>query len=303
MAHSHHGHSHHGHQHGGSTRNIGIALLLNLSFTLLELIGGLLSNSLAVLSDAVHDLGDSLALAMSYFAEKKSGQKVQDQNYTFGLRRLPLMSAALNALILLGGSVWVVVHAVQRLQAPEPVESGWMMGLAIIGVLVNGMAVLRLRGNEGINSRVVALHLMEDALGWVAVLLGAIAIYFTGYYIIDPLLSLVIAAYIFFGAFRNLREVYFLLVQRSPQTVEVAEIRTRLEGLEGVRQITDFHIWSLEGTHHILSLHALVLPELGPDAQHRLKTEMRRIINTYGEFHSTIELDYNPEACGDHCPV
>ncbi|AHM60677.1 cation diffusion facilitator family transporter [Flammeovirgaceae bacterium 311] len=296
----HHGHHHHHHA-GSSSKNILTALLLNLSFTVVEIVGGLLSNSLAILSDAVHDLGDSLALGMSYYAEKRSGQKVKDENYTFGLRRLPLMSAALNALILLGGSAWVVVNALPRLQAPEPVKSGWMIVLAVVGVAVNGLAVLRLKGNKGINSRVVALHLLEDALGWVAVLIGAVAIHYTGYYIIDPILSLLIACYIFYNAFKSLREVYFLLVQRSPATVEVSQMKQQLEALEDIRQITDLHIWSLEGTHHILSLHALVTPNLQPEQQHALKTSMRRIINKHGEFHSTIELEYNLDECGDHC--
>lgn len=308
MAHNHghthgphptHTHSHHGQAQG--SKNILIALLLNVGFTIIEIIGGLLSNSLAVLSDAVHDLGDSVALGMSYYAEKKAGQKVRDQNYTFGLRRLPLLSAALNGLILLIGSAWVVANAIPRLQAPQAVSSDWMIGLGILGVAVNGLAVLRLRGNAGINSRVVALHLLEDALGWVAVLVGAVVIHFTGYYIIDPILSLLIAAYIFYGAFKNMREVYFLLVQRSPASVEVPLIRQRLEDLPDVLRINDFHIWSLEGTHHILSLHALVNPALSPQGQHALKTEMRRIINSFGEFHSTIELDYDPEDHCDHC--
>ena len=298
--HLHGGHVHGGHVHGGS-KNILTALLLNLGFTVIEIIGGLLSNSLAVLSDAVHDLGDSLALGMSYYAEKKSGEKAKNQNYTFGLRRLPLISAALNALILLGGSAWVVANAVPRLQNPEPIESGWMIGLGVLGVAVNGMAVLKLRGNAGINSRVVALHLMEDALGWVAVLIGAIVIFFTGYYIIDPILSLLIAGYVFYGAFKNLRDVYYLLVQRSPAEVEVPQLKKELEALQEVQQITDLHVWSLEGTHHILSLHALVRPELNPEEQLQLKQQMRAIIKNYGEIHSTLELDHFPEACGDHC--
>ncbi|MBW3545877.1 MAG: cation diffusion facilitator family transporter, partial [Bacteroidetes bacterium] len=182
MAHNHgHAHGpHHTHTHGHhgqaqGAKNILIALLLNFGFTIIEIIGGLLSNSLAVISDAVHDLGDSVALGMSYYAEKRSGHKVLDQNYTFGLRRLPLISAALNGLILLGGSAWVVASAIPRLQAPQAVASDWMIGLGILGVAINGLAVLRLRGNAGINSRVVALHLLEDALGWVAVLIGAVA--------------------------------------------------------------------------------------------------------------------------------
>ncbi len=200
-----------------------------------------------------------------------------------------------------GGSVWVVITAIPRLQAPQAVESDWMIGLGILGVAINGLAVLKLKGNEGINSRVVALHLREDALGWVAVLIGAVVIHFTGYYIIDPLLSLLIAAYIFYGAFKNLREVYFLLVQRSPATVDVLLISQKLAGLAGILRINDFHVWSLEGTHHILSLHALVRPNLSPEGQQALKSEMRQIIKSFGEFHSTIELDYDPNDHCDHC--
>jgi cobalt-zinc-cadmium efflux system protein len=176
-----------------------------------------------------------------------------------------------------------------------------MIPLAVLGVLVNGAAVLRLKKGEGLNSRVAALHLMEDALGWIAILAGAIVIHFTGYYIIDPILSLLIAGYILFNALKSLRDVYYLLVQRSPAEVQVPAIRQRLQELPEVEQIHDLHIWSLEGIHHILSLHAQVRPTLSPAEQLALKNKMRSIIREYGEIHSTIELEHFPDACGDHC--
>jgi cobalt-zinc-cadmium efflux system protein len=300
-------HHHHTHAQGtepeesSDTRSIGQALLLNLSFTLLELVGGVLTNSLAVISDAVHDLGDSLALGMGYLAERKARHKATDENYTYGFRRLPLLSAALNALILLGGSAWVISQAIGRLQAPERVDTQWMLPLAALGVLVNGWAVFRLSKGKGINSRMLRLHLLEDALGWIAVLLGAIVMHFTGFYLIDPLLSLLIAAYIIYHAAGNLRQVYRLLAQRSPAEIAVADIRQQIESLPQVEQVLDLHIWSLEGTRHILSCHLAVAIDIPLSEQQKLKTSIRRMLSQYGQFHSTIELDFGAGQCADHC--
>ena len=300
MAHQHSKKPGHQHSHSNS-QNIKAALFLNLGFTVLELIGGVLSNSLAIISDAIHDLGDSLILAFGYYSEKQSTALTANPNYTFGLRQLPLISAAVNGLVLLGGSIWVLVQAVPRLQNPELVKTEWMIPLALLGMLVNGAAVLRLKKGDGFNSRMVALHLLEDALGWVAILIGGIMIFITGYHIIDPILSLLISGYIFINAFKSFREVFSLMVQRSPSEIEVPAIRQRILEIPEVEKVHDLNIWSLEGTHHILSLHAQVSPSISPEDQLALKNKIRTIIAEYGEIHSTIEIDHFPKACKDHC--
>lgn len=169
MAHKHSHHHSHSHHHG--TKNISLAFFLNLGFCIIELIGGLLTNSVAILSDALHDFGDSVALGLAWVFQKKSEQKPDDK-YTYGYRRFSLLSAIINSIILVAGSAFVLFESIKRIIEPAETNAKGMLLLAILGVAVNGVAILRLRKGGSVNERVVSLHLMEDVLGWVAVLIG-----------------------------------------------------------------------------------------------------------------------------------
>ncbi|HIA00508.1 MAG TPA: cation transporter, partial [Myxococcales bacterium] len=192
MSHCHHHHDHH------STDNIAVAFYLNLCFTIIELIGGLFTNSLAILADAIHDLGDTIALGFSFFMEKLA-KKHPDELFSYGYQRFSLLAALVTALVLVIGSAFIVVESIPRLLHPEDVHSQGMLLLALFGIAFNGLAALRLRHGKTLNEQAVSLHMIEDMLGWVGVLLTAIAIEIWQLTFLDPLFSLLFSLYILFG--------------------------------------------------------------------------------------------------------
>ena len=177
------GHHHHHHDHSHDTGNIKVAFFLNLSFTIIEIIGGLMTNSMAILADALHDLGDSLSLGISWFLEKVS-EKKPDETFTFGYARFSLLAAFINSMVLIVGSTIILYHVIPRLLNPEPVEASGMLLLSILGIVMNGLAVLRLKKGSSMNEKVVTWHLMEDILGWVVVLVASIVLMFVDWPII-----------------------------------------------------------------------------------------------------------------------
>lgn len=213
MSHAHD----HSHQ---TTNNIRLAFILNLSFTVLEIFGGLWTNSLAILSDAIHDLGDSLSLGLAWFLERYA-EKGEDQRFSYGYRRFSLLGALINAVILIVGSLFIISRAIPRLVEPEHTDAQGMILFAIIGILVNGLAVFRLRSSKSMNARVVAWHLLEDVLAWIAVLIVGIALLFTDNHLLDPILSILIAIYVLYNVIRKLRETVGLFLQSVPRSIEI----------------------------------------------------------------------------------
>ncbi|HEY1114932.1 MAG TPA: cation diffusion facilitator family transporter, partial [Chitinophagaceae bacterium] len=207
----HHGHSH-AHSHAHATGNIAVAFFLNTAFALIELVGGLLTNSVAILSDALHDFGDSLSLGTAWYFQKKS-KKTRTEHYTYGYRRFSLVGAFVNAMVLIVGSIFIIREAVERLFRPEPADARGMLLLALLGIVVNGVAMLQLRKGGSINERVVSLHFLEDVLGWVAVLVGAVVMLFADLPVIDPVLSLAIASFVLFNVYRNIKPAFKIILQ------------------------------------------------------------------------------------------
>ncbi|HOW52006.1 MAG TPA: cation diffusion facilitator family transporter [bacterium] len=297
MSHDH-GHDHHDH---GDTGHIGVAFLLNFSFALIEVAGGLLTNSIAILSDALHDLGDSLALALAWYLQKVS-DRGRDRRYTYGYRRFSLLGAVVGSAILVVGSVVIVFAAIPRLITPQPTVTLGMLALAVLGIVVNGAAVLRLKKGSSQNAKVVALHLLEDVLGWGAVLVGALIMHFTGWYWIDPLLSLGIAAFIFVTALGALRSSAKILLQGIPDGVDLAAIEERLATVAGVASFHDLHLWSLDGEHTILTVHLVLDDPVTPEISCRVKREANAAMNDLGIRHCTIEIEGSNESCSRCCP-
>jgi cobalt-zinc-cadmium efflux system protein len=295
MAHAHHDHTGHQHHHGASD-NIKVAFFLNLSFTILEIVGGLWINSVAILSDALHDLGDSLSLGLAWYFEKVSKRR-RDQNYTFGYKRFSLLGAVINSIILLVGSLLVLSEAIPRIWDPQPVNAVGMMGFAVLGIVVNGAAVLRLKGGESLNEKVVRLHLLEDVLGWVAVLVGGIILYFFDFPVIDPVLSVGIAIYVLYNVVRNLRESMKIMLQAAPAHINPKVVEEKLVQLTGIKSIHDLHIWTLDGTYNVLTLHAVVAPELQAQQAEDLKKNVRQAMADMDIQHVTVELETTEEHC------
>ncbi len=293
MAHDH-SHSHEVHS---EKSHIGLAFFLNLAFTFIELIGGVLTNSVAILSDAVHDLGDSLSLALAWYFQKlsKRGRTIR---YTYGYKRFSLLGAIINSVVLIVGSIYIISEAVPRLFAPEETSAKGMFLLAVLGITVNGIAVLRTRKAASINERVVSLHLLEDVLGWVAVLVGSVVMHFTGWTVIDPILSLAVACFVLINVYKNIREVLPILLQGTPATIASEHIADTLKNISGVADIHDLHIWSLDESYNILTAHVVLAEPHSMAELAELKKEVRLLLKKESIAHATLEFELPDEECG-----
>lgn len=285
--------------HSGS-KNIAIAFILNFSFTIIELIGGLLTNSVAILSDALHDFGDSISLALAWYFEKLSAHS-PNARYSYGYKRFALLGALINSTVLLVGSSVVIYQSVLRILHPQPVVAVGMLWLAILGIIVNGIAVLRTHKKEaGVNERVVSLHLLEDVLGWLAVLVASVVMLFFDLPVLDPLLSVAISIFVLYNVFRNLATTFKIILQGVPSDVEYSVLRAKLCSVEGVVGIHDLHIWSLDSLYHVGSLHVIVPPETTTEEIVHLKQLIKEVMHVNGVKHVTVEFETTNESC-DPC--
>jgi cobalt-zinc-cadmium efflux system protein len=286
----------HTHSHSRTANNISIAFFLNFGFTIVELIGGIFTNSIAIVSDAVHDFGDSISLAMAWYFERLSS-KDSAKNYTYGYKRFSLLGAIINCVVLLVGSVYILSAAVPRILAPQPTNSTGMFILAVVGIIINGIAVLRTKKGASINEKVVSLHLLEDVLGWAAVLVGAVVIHFTGWYVIDPLLSVIIAGFVIFNVIKNVQQTLPILMQGVPQGIERESIAKCLADIKNIAGIHDLHIWSLNENYNVLTLHVVVEENITMRGQSELKKHIRCLLAEQNIQHCTIEFEDSNENC------
>lgn len=296
MAHDHNHKKGHHHDHHQASENIKVAFFLNLSFTILEVIGGLLTNSMAILSDALHDFGDSVSLGIAWYFEKYS-TKGPDKVFTFGYSRFSLVGAIVNSIILVVGSLFILLRAVPRLLAPEEVHSGGMILMSILGIIINGIAVLRLRTGSSLNEKVVLWHLLEDLLGWVAVLAAGIILVFFDIPVIDPILSILITIYILYNVIKNLKEIFYILLQGVPTGFNIDELEEELKEIDGIVSVYHTHIWSLEGEKNMLSTHLVINNNAQKNDIINLKKEARLVLEEKGIGHVTIEFEFEDEDC------
>jgi len=289
----------HAHDHdliGAGTKNIALAFYLNLFFCVIEVVGGMLTNSVAILSDALHDLGDSVSLGMAWYFQKVSKRK-PNEKYTYGYKRFSILSALLNSLILLSGSGIVLYESFIRVFNPVHSNAKGMLLLAIMGVLVNGFAALRLKKGASLNERVVSLHLLEDVLGWVAVLIASIVMIFTNLTILDPILSIGISCFILYNVYHNLRKAFRVILQGKPDEVNEEDLRESLLNLKPVMDVHDLHIWTMDSEYLVLTVH-LVLPDTTTENERQaLRAAAHEILKTKGIQHATIEMESASENC------
>jgi cobalt-zinc-cadmium efflux system protein len=288
-----HNHSHH---HRGN-KNILVAFFLNASFAVIELIGGYLTNSVAIYSDALHDFGDSLALLFSYFAEKLSHREA-DKSFTFGYRRFSILSSLINGIILLIGSIFVIYEASQRILSPEKVSPEGMLGLAILGILVNSFVAFRLSKDDGMNSKMVMYHLLEDLLGWVAVLVVSVVLLFKPWYALDSILSILIALVILRGVYRNLIKVGLIFLQKFPDELEFEQLRDEVLNLDLISDIHAVKGWSIDDTTFYLRFHVLVPEDTKISTVDKLKAKIKQILISYNVTYSTVEFE-SVNGCDD----
>jgi cobalt-zinc-cadmium efflux system protein len=285
----------HSHQPDTST-GLKVAFFLNLGFTVLEVIGGLWTNSLAILSDSLHDLGDSFALGLSWFLQRYS-TKQGDPRYSYGYRRYSLLAALVSTVILILGSILVLSEAIPRLATPQHSNAGGMVAIALLGIAANGYAALRVRGSTSMNARIVAWHLLEDVLGWIAVLIVGVTLLFRDIHVLDPLLSILITAYVLFNVARNLRKTLALFLQAVPEEVDLNQIEAMLLSRPNVNSLHHTHVWSLDGEHHVLTTHLVVSDETTAQAIIDLKCDVRDLTASLNFEHTTLEIEFDSEDC------
>lgn len=288
----------HNHSHENeSGKNLRTAFLLNICFTIFEIIGGFYVNSVAIISDAVHDLGDSISLGISWYLDKKSKQ-VGNKKFSFGYKRFSLLGALINSLVLIGGSVYVIYEAINRLIEPELSDANGMIVFAIIGVSVNGYASWKLSGAKTLNEKVVSWHLLEDVLGWAAVLVVAIILKFKQTPYLDPALSLFITAYILFNVVKRLKETLVIFLQGVPDDISIDKIEIALIAIENVDSIHHTHIWSQEGESHVFSTHLKLKNIQNLNELLKFKKAVKESLKEYHFDHCTVETELDKESCG-----
>ena len=274
-----------------SEKNILIAFVLNLAFSVFEFFGGIFTNSVAIISDSIHDIGDAISIGISYLWEKKS-KKQPDKTYTYGYLRYSVMGSVITTLILLIGSVLVILNAVKRILDPQEINYNGMIIFAVIGVIVNFMAAYFTRHGDSLNQKAVNLHMLEDVLGWVVVLIGALIMRFTDFYILDPLMSIGVAVFILANALKNAKAAVDIFLEKTPSNVDVLEIKRHIEEIDGVADAHHIHIWSMDGQSHYATMHIVAKGNF-----HEIKDEIRRELKEHGISHVTLEM----ESVGEHC--
>ncbi len=287
----------HDHQHPPSAgRRIGFAFWLNLAFAALEVVGGLWTNSVAVLSDALHDFGDSIALGLTWHFTRVSERK-GDETFTFGYRRFSLLGALVMSFVLFAGGMVVLFEAVPRLFTPEAADARGMIYLALAGVAINGIAALRTHGGPSLSERVVTWHFVEDVLGWLSVLIAGIVMSATNLQVLDPALSIVITLYVLWNVGRRLRDTLAILMQGTPRDVSVDAIEDLMRDVPGVCDVHHTHIWTQDGERHVLTSHVVAERGTTLDQTDELRRRIREILRPYAIVHATLEVEHEGARC------
>lgn len=280
-------------------KNILIAFLLNLCFSIFELIGGMFTNSVSIISDAVHDVGDSFSIGLSYFLEKKSRKK-PDSKYTYGYMRYSVLGAIITNTILIAGSVLVIFNAILRIINPVEINYNGMIIFAIFGVVVNFLAAYFTREGDSLNQKAVNLHMLEDVLGWIVVLIGAVVIKFTELNIIDSLLSIGVACYVLFNALTSFKDIVDLFLTKVPNNINISELSKHILKIDGVDDVHHVHVWSMDGVNNYATMH--VVSNIKDVSL--LKKSIREELEEHDINHVTIEIDEDKDECSDkECEV
>lgn len=275
-------------------KNILIAFILNISFSIFELIGGLFTNSISILSDAIHDFGDALSIGLSLILEKIS-KKNPDSNYTYGYARYSILGALITTTILTVGSIFVIISSIKRIISPEDINYNGMIIFAIFGVIINFLAAYFTKDGHSVNQKAVNLHMLEDVLGWVVVLIGSILMKFTDIRLIDSIMSIGVALFILINAFKNLKSILDLFLEKTPTNINVEELKKHLLKIKEIKDIHHIHVWSLDGNNNYSTMH-IVTDTKDPV---KLKKAVRNEMLEHNIIHTTIEIEGSDEKCLD----
>lgn len=282
-----------------SDKKLLIAFILNICFSIFEIIGGVFSNSVAIVSDAVHDFGDAISIGISYFLERIS-KKNPDNRYTYGYVRYSVLGAIITNIILIVGSIFVISSAINRFINPVDIDYNSMIIFAIFGVIVNFIALYFTKNGDSLNQKAVNLHMLEDVLGWVIVLVGSFIIKITGIYRIDSILSISVAIFILIHAINGLVKVIDLFLEKTPSNLDVDDIKNSLLKIKGIDDVHHIHIWSLDGVYNIATMHVVTnLKNIN-----KIKCSVKEELIKFGISHSTIEIENSDYDCEDvYCHI
>ena len=272
-------------------KNIFWAFILNLAFSVFELAGGIFTGSVAIISDSIHDAADALSIGISFALEKRS-KRAPDSTYTYGYIRYSVLGGAITTLLLIFSSVSVIWNAIGRLITPKAINYNGMLMLAIIGVCVNASTMIFTRRGSSFNQRAVNLHMLEDVLGWLVVLIGAIIMKFTNLYIIDPIISIGVAIFILVNACINLNSIINIFLEKTPSSIDIEKLKRQLLEIDEIADAHHIHVWSIDGeksraTMHIVTNEDSIL----------VKKSVQMVLQEHKIIHSTLEL----EKIGEHC--
>ncbi len=277
-------------------KNILTAFILNLAFSLFEFAGGIFTGSITIISDAVHDIGDATSIGISYFLEKKS-KKGPDEKYTYGYTRFSVVGSLVTTLILLFGSCAVICNAVTRLINPVEVNYNGMIIFSIIGIIVNSLAAFFTRDGDSLNQKAVNLHMLEDVLGWIIVLIGSVVMRFTDFVFIDPIMSVAVSIFILINVFKNLKTILDLFLEKMPCGINLDEIREHILSIDGISDVHHIHVRSLDGFNNSATMH--IVSNMDACTVKRL---VREELSEHGINHATLEIESENEECNDkHC--
>ena len=285
--------SHHSHKSpNNATGNISVAFFLNLFFVVIEVVGGLLTNSIAILTDALHDFGDCMSLATAWFLQKKS-TKGRDSKYSYGYKRFSLLGSLFLSGVLFVSSIIAIIEAVKRLFNPQVIDAQGMLWIAIIGVVVNGAAALKVKTGTSLTERTVYLHILEDVMGWVAVLVASVVMQFVDAPYLDSVLSICISVWVLFNVWRNTKKTFYILLQGVPPSMSIDELKAKLISIDEIVSVHDLHIWSLDGESHVMTLHV----ETNSKDIAGLRNRVESVAHEYQIDHTTVEFEKPDSHC------
>lgn len=287
-------------RHNNAGKNILTAFALNLLFVFIEVAGGLFTNSIAILSDSIHDLGDCLAIGGAFIFEKISN-KDHDDTYTYGYRRYSLLSAVITATILVAGSIIVIISSINRIKNPEEVNGIGMLIIAVFGIVINGIAAIKLSRGHNMNEKVISLHMLEDVLGWAAILIGSIFIAIFDIKIIDPILSIAVAIFLLYEAVKNLIAVFSILLEKKPRNFDINAYKDDICGIDHVIGVHHVHVWTLDGEDLLATIHAVVPCDTDIALYRQVKHDIKEKSEEYNIYHLTLQIDTENDCLDDCC--
>lgn len=283
-----------------ANKQLSLAFFLNLFFAVIELVGGILTNSTAIIADAFHDFMDAVAIGIAVYMDKFS-KKPASSTFTYGYRRFALLSAIIMSVILLAGAIFMAYNGIVTINTPREVNSIGMLGLAVLGIAVNGFAFLRIKKGDAhehhshlhahqshdANSKAIMLHLLEDVLGWIAVLIGAAVMYFTNWFWIDSALTIAIALFIAYNALKNMYGTFTILLQAVPEGINIEKIKNDLLQLNTIQKITALNIWTIDGQQHI----ATITVQTNTNNLQEIKQHIQTVFTQHNISNVTIQID------------